>query len=839
MVDFSRRAGAKATEKKLHPVEIYDTLDRKSDKGPLRPAQLAILNSWYESFREQRDITLKLHTGQGKTLIGLLILQARLNASQGPCLYLCPDKFLVEQTRIQASEFGFASCSIDDEIPEDFIDGKSILITHVQMLFNGLTKFKLGARSLIISSIVLDDAHACLNSIRKCFTISLEGDSQPYNDLLQLFADSLSDQGAGTFEDIKGRKTHAFLPVPYWDWRDKAGDVTRIVGKHNNLQTIKFAWPLLKDRLHDCLCLVSGTKIEISPYSLPLEMFGSYSKATQRIYMSATINDDSFFIKGLGVDPVAITNPLKFRDEKWSGEKMVVIPSLIDDSLQRDLIVNRLGARVSGRRYGVVALTPSFEIAKFWGHCGATVAKKDTIDQLVSKLKKSDCESAVVFANRYDGIDLPDNSCRILILDSKPFAEELIDQYMEQCRADSDLVQIKLAQTIEQGMGRHIRGEKDYGVVVLIGSQLVKSVRSRQSRRFFSTQSQSQIEIGLEIAELAKEEVGTKGPWDVLIEVMRQCVSRDENWKAYYKEKMDEMGDETKDVNILDILVREKKAEDLHSTGNDGAAVKALQSLMDDLNPSQEDRGWYLQEMARYTYGTSKVESNRLQVSAHKKNPLLLKPKEGMVVEKLTPTGQKRIENIISWMRQCGSSENLLLKIDDILEGLKFGVESDRFEQAFDDLGHALGFNAQRPDKLWKAGPDNLWSLKDNEYLLVECKSEVNSQRVEIHRDETGQMNNASAWFSENYPACSATRIMVIPAKTCAEGAGFNHPVRVMRNGKLGLLRTNVKKFFREFSGADVKDISSKSVETALQAHHLNIVDFTSTYSDQVKLRIE
>ncbi len=42
--------------------------------------------------RIRRDIIVKLHTGQGKTLIGLLMLQARLNAGKGPAL--CFDDFI-------------------------------------------------------------------------------------------------------------------------------------------------------------------------------------------------------------------------------------------------------------------------------------------------------------------------------------------------------------------------------------------------------------------------------------------------------------------------------------------------------------------------------------------------------------------------------------------------------------------------------------------------------------------------------------------------------------------------------------------------------------------------
>ncbi|GAA3980230.1 DEAD/DEAH box helicase family protein [Hymenobacter antarcticus] len=91
MIDFRKRLDAKQLEKKLHPVEIYESLDRKSDKGPLRPAQHAVLSTWFETLREQRDLIVKLHTGQGKTLVGLLLLQSRLNEGKGPALYLCPN----------------------------------------------------------------------------------------------------------------------------------------------------------------------------------------------------------------------------------------------------------------------------------------------------------------------------------------------------------------------------------------------------------------------------------------------------------------------------------------------------------------------------------------------------------------------------------------------------------------------------------------------------------------------------------------------------------------------------------------------------------------------------
>ena len=88
-IDFKKKLSVKTIERKTDPIELYDTLDRKSVAGPLRPAQEGILTEWYANHRTDKDLIVKLHTGEGKTLVGLLILQSFLNSKEGPCLYVC------------------------------------------------------------------------------------------------------------------------------------------------------------------------------------------------------------------------------------------------------------------------------------------------------------------------------------------------------------------------------------------------------------------------------------------------------------------------------------------------------------------------------------------------------------------------------------------------------------------------------------------------------------------------------------------------------------------------------------------------------------------------------
>ena len=83
---------------------------------------------------------------------------------------------------------------------------------------------------------------------------------------------------------------------------------------------------MIKDNISNCFAFISGYHLEISPIRIPMYKFGSYYNANQRILMSATTQDDSFFIKGLGFGTKDILSPLTNKELHWSGEKLIIIP---------------------------------------------------------------------------------------------------------------------------------------------------------------------------------------------------------------------------------------------------------------------------------------------------------------------------------------------------------------------------------------------------------------------------------------------------------------------------------------------------------------------------------
>ncbi len=832
MVDFRKKLGKSNTELKINPIEIYDSLDWQSDKSVLRPAQIKILEQWFGKFRDNKDTVLKLNTGQGKTIIGLLILQSYLNDKKEPVIYLCPDKYLLQQTCQQAEMFGIKYCTVRDDIPDEFLDGKKILITTCSKLFNGRSKFGIGSRSLNINSILMDDAHQCIDYIKKTYKITLNSNHKAYNSLVTLFENDIKNQGMGTYQEILSNDKSAFLPVPYWAWFDNVENISKILVNYKDDDELLYSWPLIKDDLLNCECIISGDKLEIFPSISLINKFGSYNNAKHRIFMSATIVDDSYLIKGLGVSSDSIKKPLTYEEEKWSGEKMILIPSMIDDELNREEVIAKL-SKIKNTKFGVAILSPSSNKAKDWMNNGVSIASKDNIYEKLSFLKGDEKKNPVVIVNRYDGIDLPDNSCRILIIDSLPIYNSLEDKYIESCLEGTEIIKRKVAQTIEQGMGRSVRGPKDYSVIIIIGNDLVRFVRSSKTRDYLSVQTQNQVKIGLDVAEYAIDEIrdANKEPYSAFKELILQCLNRDEGWKEYYKNEMDSMELDISE-SIINILELEYLADMDFKNSKYKTACDKIQVIIDKYYSNNSQlKGWYLQKMSKYKYFESKSESIKLQQVAYNNNNYVLKPIEFIEFKKQETINLRRVNNTISYLKEYKDHEDLVMDFLESKSKLSFNSNSDDFEKAIDYIGKLLGFVCVRPDKEYKEGPDNLWQVDNDRYFLIECKNQVDIDRKEISRDEVGQMNTSIAWFNKNYNKALHNVFLIISTNKLSKGAVFNEDVKIINANKLNKLVEQIRKFVIELKKYDIHNITEEKINQLYNQYNLGYEDFIESYS--------
>ena len=441
-----------------------------------------------------------------------------------------------------------------------------------------------------------------------------------------------------------------------------------------------------------------------------------------------------------------------------------------------------------------------------------------------------------MLANRYDGIDLPDDACRILIFDEKPYSESLIDMHQEHCRQSSEATIMRTVRTIEQGMGRSVRGEKDYSVIIVLGADLVRLLREKISKKYLSPQIAKQIEIGLEIANFARQDVEDGNlPSRVLYELVKQCLNRDPDWKAYYSEQMDQVVPLKSNKKVLDMYTAELNAEKKFLEGDYATACKRLQDIIDHKLIDSGDKGWYIQEKARYLYVADRPESQKLQVAAHKNNRYLLKPPTGVTVAKLILVSHGRAERIAKWARNFDTYAELNICVTDILDRLVFGTKAEKFESALDELSRTIGFVGERPDSEWKEGPDNLWALDDTHYVIFECKSEVLLERAEINKREAEQMNRSSSWFEKHYPGKRSKRVIVHPAGKIESAAAFTHNVVGMRERDLKAFVKAVSSFFKSFESVDFHDLSPNRIQEMIDDYKISVNDIFTGYSSKLR----
>jgi len=850
LVDFEKLLKKKTLTKTTDPVSIFAGLDKESGKEYLRPPQESVLKTWNSEFRARQDVIVKLHTGQGKTLIGLLVLQSYLNGGDGPAVYLCPNNYLVTQTADEARAFGIKTVQFSTEVsqsgkpPKEFLNSEAILVTNCKKLFNGRSVFGVSGSDrepVNLGAIVIDDAHRSLDIIREAFSIKIPARSKPsgkkhplYASLWKLFEETLRHQAPGTCTDIS-KGFDGVMAVPFWAWHDKHSEVLKLLSNDRESIELRFVWDLLKNRVDRCLCIFSGKGLEISPRLLPLSLIPSFSTARRRILLSATLTEDAFLVRDMGIDPKSVADPISSGDVKYSGERLIVMPTLVDTGISRDRVIDWIsGLAKKNGNFGVVALTPSFLHAKDWESRGAKTTDVDnlygSITDLESKIKSSNAKEVLVLVNEYDGVDLPDTTCRILCLDSLPSYGSLMDRYVQDMRPDSARMRRQLAQRVEQGMGRGIRGTSDWCIVVVTGDRLTDFLSEESKRKFLSKEAQLQTKIGEDLANEMKAEGGKLSVIETLIS---QCLKRNEAWKEYYKERMSTLEIEQINKNQLDQAVTERQAETFWEQGHYDKAIQQIDVLITNSAPA--DKGWFLQQKGTFLYPVDQTHSMETQLKAHTENERLFRPATGILYSKLAPSGASQAARVLGWIKERESYNALLLQTNGILEKLSFNALSDQFEEGIDELGTALGLQGHRPEKKTGEGPDNLWHIKDKRYWVIECKNMVAESKKEISKKEAGQLSNDFGWFKQNYEESDALFVMIHPANTLAKDAFLSQDAWAMREEELSQLKENTRRFFNSLSSFVFGTVTVQQITDKLAAHHLLADELAKYYLKMIK----
>lgn len=405
--DFAKLSRVGGISSVTDPAALFDALPNKAEGyGYLRAVQKTVLDSWSPR-RAERDLVIKTNTGGGKTIAGLLLLQCCLHEGVAPAVYLAPEPHLAGRVVAEADKLGLSV--VDDPESPRFLGGEAICVTTMQVLVNGKTRFGLagfGSRQPVrVRAVVVDDAHAALALTEDNTRLYVPRDHSAYAEIIELFEDDLREQGHNALLDVLEGDRNAVLRVPFWAWADKQGDVLERLRPHRADPELEWAWPLVADVLPLCQAVVTASAVEIVPPCPPVEKIPSFAEADRRIYLTATLADDSVLVTHFDADPASIADSIVPDSVADLGDRLVLAPQELSPAITHDQV--RTAARELADRYNVVVLAPSWRQARAWQvEADSIVSKAAEVSEAVERLK-AEHVGLVVIVNRYDGSICP------------------------------------------------------------------------------------------------------------------------------------------------------------------------------------------------------------------------------------------------------------------------------------------------------------------------------------------------------------------------------------------------------------------------------------------------
>jgi hypothetical protein len=750
-IDFSKIRAAGKAPIVVDPIDIFQRL-KISDRSinDLWLAQGDALRGWHAS-RGRKDVAITLNTGAGKTLVGLLTAQSLVNETRGKVLYACGSIQLVEQTYEKATGYGLSATTYVGGAFSNtlFHEAEAACLTTYQALFNGKSVFFRDQ----IDAIIFDDAHAAEHLLRDHFSlrISQQRFGALYQELRALFAGCFHAIGKeATFAELGTGQGGQVLLVPPSQLHLRSAEFMRLLlggGLDKSVDTL-FAWEHLKDRIDLCAVLISGGSITITPPFVPVMTLPYFSGDTRRVYLSATLVSKDAFARTFGRLPEEVIAPSTTAGE---CERLILLPSLaqgVDDDVDA---AQRVLAETK-----TLVLVPTHRRAAEWEGF-AESPPSDQVTERVNQFKASDKAEKLLLAARYDGVDLPGDTCRAMVVDDLPMGVGPLERFLWESLKLTHGLRSTIASRIVQSFGRISRGMSDHGVVLLTGDGLIKWLLVPKNRAILPVFLQKQLDLAL---ALSRNSGG--------IEDMKQAVvaffTRDAGWIEAYRRFMAEAvveGAPPDLARLAQLALAEAEYASCMWHRDYARAPLALSATLDvAFEESQPLGGWHALWLGRCAELAGDHDSAReLYKRAHGAAKNL--PPYQAADDAAVAASDQVIE-----MEQCflisAAGVKVSPRLSPDLVHLKGEGSAAQTEEALRALGEYLGLDSSRPEKEHGTGPDVLWIGPDDRALCMEVKSGKDDASSYRKRD-VGQLSDHVQWVRDNSAADEVVPLFVGP----------------------------------------------------------------------------
>jgi hypothetical protein len=696
------------------------------------------LRAYHQLDDAAADVAIELPTGAGKTLVGLLVAEWRRLALDQRVAYLCPTVQLANQAVAKAHDYGLDVVNLagshrhwDPPDVSRFTRHQAVAVATYSTVFN--SDPKLGSTQ----TLILDDAHAGEGPVSSTWSISAQrGDGPLYAQLLAAVIDGLPEHVAEQLRDDS--------LDPYLRWLVELVPPTVVFGRVGQINdALKahaasgddpnfFARRAIGNCVNRCLMYVSWNEILMRPLIPPTLSHAAFSDAEQRVYMSATLGGEGELERAFGVPSVARIQVPAGVDEGGFGRRFFVLPNASHPPVVADGII-REAVETAGR---VAVVGPSFaELESFSATClpeGVSVLHAEDVQDGLDAFT-SQPRAALLLANRYDGIDLPGEDCRLVVLTGLPANTHLQERFLLETVGARRILSERIRTRLVQGAGRATRGSRDFAAILIRGASLTDFCSREEEIEAMPPQVQAELRFGLDNSENPDLDPS---------QLLRVFWDQGAEWDPAEAHLTAETQHATRreppgSAALGDAAPAEVECWRALWGGDLERAVALAQQVTDRLSGGEELRPYralwfylasaWAQELASQTGDAAQLAMAQalLREAVGCTRATLWHPTLPGIAAPAEPEGielDRRAAAAAATLRELGiRGTRFASRISEIEEQIG-SDESARFEEGLRRLGELLGFDAVRPGG--QAVPDGAWRDGETIWLIFEAKTE-------------------------------------------------------------------------------------------------------------------
>ncbi|MFN2397907.1 MAG: DEAD/DEAH box helicase [Gemmatimonadaceae bacterium] len=750
------------------PETLFNDLRSKKVKG-LLAHQADMLREYVTSASSAADVALQMPTGSGKTLVGLLIAEWRRRKNGESVVFLCPTNQLVHQVADQAiSRYGLrvlpftgSKGGYDASAKGEYLAAETVAVTSYSSLFNVRPFFESPR------VIILDDAHSAENYIASAWSARIERlnieHKSAFDALVGLLSPHLQQAEVRRLRgDVTDRWDITWVEkVPTPVFQQLAPELASILDTYTADNDLRYPWSWLRNHLHACHLYLSAYEILIRPITPPTFTHAPFSGATQRIYMSATLGEGGDLERITGRRAIQrLKGPVGW-DQQTIGRRFFIFPERsIDRVTAQEVYVTLM--KDAGRSLFLVPDDRSAQSVREW--LNKTVKFKlfsaKDIEQSKHAFIEEDSAVAVV-ANRYDGIDLAEDECRLLFVEGIPGAVNVQERFLITRMGAGRVLDDRILTRTVQAFGRCTRSTTDYAAVVICGDELNRYLLKPDSRHFFHPELQAELQFGIDQSKDATA--------DNFVENFRLFLEQTASWRAADNEIVRLRSSfARKPLAGSDSLRKAVWSEIAYAeaiwAGNYDLALDHAKSVLGQI-AGDELKGYrafwyYLAGSAAHLAaqaGASGMQATAKELFNHARKTTsgvrwlyALSTLETGALERPAddPRTLTLVERIEERFADIGTLNNR--KFDQIDRDIRDGLLSDDssvFERSQERLGWLLGYESGRNTD--QGAPDPWWQADDDFSLVFEDYTEATPDSV-VSVTKARQVASHPNWMKAN-----------------------------------------------------------------------------------------